>query len=52
MSEFIESAMMYFYGDYWFIGWGVCLLFFVIGFSINLPKLIKSIKETKKRREG
>ncbi len=52
MSKFLEFVAFLnsvFYGDRWFIAWGVVMLLFVPVVIKELPKLIKSIKEAKKR---
>ncbi len=47
--EFVSFINSVFYGDRWFIAWGVVLFLFVPVVIKEAPKLIKSIKEAKKR---
>ena len=52
MSKFLEFVTFLnsvFYGEYWFIAWGVVLLLFVPVAIKEAPNLIKSIKEANKR---
>ena len=52
MSKFLEFVAFLnsvFYGEYWFIAWGVVMLLFVPAAIKEAPKLIKSIMEAKKR---
>ena len=47
--EIINSINSVFYGEYWFIAWGIVLLLFGSIIAVELPKLMKSFKEAKKR---
>ncbi len=46
MIDFLNSI---FYGEHWFIAWGVIFFFFIIGFALQLSPVIKSLKERKKK---
>ena len=38
-----------FYGEHWYIYWGIIALFVIISLSVHVPSFIKSIKEAQKR---
>ena len=38
-----------FYGEYWYIAWGIIFLLFAFTVAVEVPKLIKSFKEAKER---
>lgn len=46
MISFLNNL---FYGEYWFISWGIIILLFVIGIAVQLPAIIKSIREKKNK---
>lgn len=46
MINFLHNL---FYGESWFIAWGLVLIFFLIGLVLQLPPIIKSLKEKKKK---
>ena len=48
MSGAIDFLRNLFYGDNWFIAWGVAVLPLLVAGAVNLPALIKSIKGQKK----
>lgn len=54
MFEKIKIAIDFlhgiFYGQYWYIAWGIVLILFAIGIAKDVPKLIKSIKNKNKGR--
>ncbi len=45
----IDVLNSFFYGEYWFIPWGIIFLLFAFLVVKELPKLIKSFKENKER---
>lgn len=47
--EIIAYLNSIFYGEYWFIAWGIVFLLFGVLVAVELPKLIKSIKAAKER---
>lgn len=47
--EIISYLNSIFYGEYWFIAWGVVLLMFGVLIAVEVPKLVKSYKEAKER---
>lgn len=49
IMDFVSLMHSVFYGEYWYIAWGVVLAFFVPAVIIEARKLVRSIKETKKR---
>ncbi|MCM1578134.1 MAG: hypothetical protein NC078_04965 [Ruminococcus sp.] len=38
-----------FYGDYWFIYWGIISFLFAVGLAFQLPAVVKAIKEKRKK---
>lgn len=48
MSAAIEFLRNLFYGDTWYIAWGVAALPLLVAGAVNLPALIKSLKGQKK----
>ncbi len=46
MIEYLNSL---FYGDNWYISWGIILIIVVVGLALQLPPIIKSIKEKKNK---
>lgn len=38
-----------FYGDHWYIAWGVILIIIALGVVKDIPKLVKSIKNMKNK---
>lgn len=55
MSKFLEFVSLLnsvFYGEHWFIAWGIMLLLFVPVVISETPKLIKSIKAAKNRNKS
>lgn len=50
--EFISFMHSVFYGEHWYIAWGVVLALFIPAVIIETPKLVKSIKEAKKRSKN
>lgn len=49
LFEFISFINSVFYGEHWFIAWGVVLLLFGFLVASEVPKLVKSLKENKER---
>lgn len=49
LFEFISFLHNVFYGEHWYIAWLIVLLLFVPAVISETPKLIKSIKASKKR---
>lgn len=50
MSNFmsvIDWLRSIFYGEHWYIAWGIILLLLSFWLIADLPKLIKSIKKSK-----
>lgn len=47
--EIINYINSIFYGDYWFVAWGIVLLLFSFFVIPEIPKLVKSFKEAKER---
>lgn len=47
--EFFSFMRNVFYGEYWYIAWGIVLLLFIPAVISETPKLIKSIKAAKNR---
>ena len=47
--KFIEFSNNLFYGEYWFISWGVIALLVIGALAVEIPKLVKSFKEAKER---
>lgn len=41
----------HFYGEHWYIYWGIIAALIIFSFCVHLPKFVKSIKEAKKRGE-
>ena len=41
-----------FYGEYWYIAWGIVLLLFFLGIAKDIPKFIQSIKSIKNKNKG
>lgn len=55
MSKFLEFVSFFnsvFYGNHWFIAWGIVLLLFVPVIISETPKFIKSIKTAKIRKKN
>lgn len=48
MSGAIDFLRNLFYGDTWYIAWGVAALPLLVAGAFNLPSLIKSFKGQKK----
>lgn len=46
MIDFLNNL---FYGDNWYIYWGIIALLFFLGLLTQLPMLIKAVKEKKKK---
>lgn len=49
MMDFFRWINSYFYGEHWYIYWGVIALLVVGALAIEIPKLVKSFKEAKER---
>lgn len=49
--EIIEKINGLFYGEHWYIYWGIIAALCLIGLIPQIPKFIKSVKEMKKRIE-
>ena len=49
--EFISFMHSVFYGEHWYISWGIVLVLFVPAVIVEVPKLIKSIKESRIRNK-
>lgn len=50
--EFVSFMHNVFYGEHWYIAWGIVLLFFIPAAISEVPKLIKSIKAAKSRNKS
>ena len=48
----IETLRSIFYGENWFIAWGLIALPFLIAAALSIPGLIKSMKKQKKTKTG
>lgn len=46
----IDFLRNLFYGDTWYIAWSIATLPLLIAGAVNLPALIKSIKDQKKAK--
>lgn len=51
IMEIIEKINGLFYGEHWYIYWGIIAALCLIGLIPQIPKFIKSVKEMKKRIE-
>lgn len=49
MMDFFRWINSYFYGEHWYIYWGVIALLVIGALVIEVPKLVKSFKEAKER---
>lgn len=49
--KFFTFVNSLFYGENWYIYWGIVVVLALIGISVHIPNFIKSIKEAKKRGE-
>lgn len=49
MMDFFRWINSYFYGEHWYIYWGVILLLVIGALAIEIPKLAKSVKAAKER---
>lgn len=47
--EIINYINSIFYGEYWFVAWGIVILLFGAIVAVEVPKLVKSFKEAKER---
>lgn len=47
--EFIGMLNSYFYGEQWYIYWGIIFIILAIAVVLNVPSFIKSIKAAKAR---
>ena len=45
--SFVDFINGIFYGDYWFISWGIILVIFIFTYGKEVPKFIKSLKSRK-----
>lgn len=51
-SKFMEVIGMlnsYFYGEQWYIYWGIIFIILSIAVGVNIPSFVKSIKAAKER---
>ena len=52
MSKFMEiisTINSYFYGEHWYIYWGIVFVIVAVAIGLNVPSFIKSIKAVKER---
>lgn len=49
MMDFFRMLNSFFYGEHWYIYWGIISFFIIFAVVVRLPSFIKSIKEAKKR---
>lgn len=49
MMDFFRMLNSFFYGEHWYIYWGIVALVFAFVIAVRLPSFIRSIKEAKKR---
>ncbi len=49
MMDFFRMLNSFFYGDHWYIYWGIVAVLIIFAVAVRLPSFIKSIKEAKKR---
>lgn len=49
MMNFFRMLNSFFYGEHWYIYWGIVAVLFIFAVAVRLPSFIKSIKEAKKR---
>lgn len=49
--EVIAYINSVFYGEHWYIAWGVVLALFGVAVAVELPKLIEAIKAAKNRKK-
>lgn len=49
MMDFFRWVNSYFYGEHWYIYWGIIALLVVGALAIEIPKLVKSVKAAKER---
>lgn len=49
IKAFTDFLHVVFYGDYWFIAWGIIFIMFAILFAKDIPKFLKSIKNKNKK---
>lgn len=50
--ELIAYINSVFYGEHWYIAWGIVAVLFGIAVAVELPKLIEAIKAAKSRSEN
>ncbi len=50
MMDFFRWVNSYFYGEHWYIYWGVIALIVIIALSLRVPAFVKSIKAAKERK--
>lgn len=54
MSKFMEFITMlnsHFYGEHWYIYWGIVFAIIAVAVGLNVPSFIKSIKSAKERNK-
>ena len=52
MSKFMEIVAIiysYFYGEHWYIYWGIVIAIVAVAIGLNVPNFVKSIKAAKER---
>ncbi len=49
MMNFFRMLNSFFYGEHWYIYWGIVAVLIIFAVAVRLPSFIKSIKEAKKR---
>lgn len=47
--NFFRWVNSYFYGEHWYIYWGIIAVIVIIALSFRVPAFIKSIKAAKER---
>lgn len=49
MMDFFRLLNSFFYGEHWYIYWGIVAVLLIFVAVVQLPNFIKSIKAAKKR---
>ena len=52
IKTMVDTLTNIFYGENWFIAWGLIALPFLIAAALSIPGLIKSMKKQKKSRKN
>lgn len=51
MMDFFRMLNSFFYGDHWYIYWGIVAVLLIFAVVVRLPNFIKSIKAAKNRKK-